>query len=207
MAQKKYWKDSNEYKRIIEILDDYWLTEKDEKFVRVEMYFQHSNGEQQSKCITWHNPQKRKCILGDDRQYNLGLDNLKSQLISVKQFADMGDLPFKEYVMLKYGCDGLSCKECGDAVVEEPWVDVAYNPVSAKRDFAMDLARDDMFPVYNYSDLYTDKKHKKLLEEYLKSRGACKECLDVFSDLYEEWEDRYYDTGLFETLEDTDEDE
>lgn len=53
---RKWWKDSSHYQRILEILNDYWLTEKDEFRVRVQMDFIKANGETQSKCITWQNP-------------------------------------------------------------------------------------------------------------------------------------------------------
>ncbi len=55
---KKYFKDSYEYKRILEILDDYWLTEPDEKSVEVRMHFEHSDGQQQDKFISWENPKR-----------------------------------------------------------------------------------------------------------------------------------------------------
>lgn len=60
---KKYWANSPEYKRIIEVLDDYWLTEKDEYLVEIEMHFEKANGEYQSKWIRWINPDIEK---GDD---------------------------------------------------------------------------------------------------------------------------------------------
>ena len=56
MKMKKYWDKSYEYRRILEILDDYWLTEPDEKEVMVEMHFRKANGECQSKQISWFNP-------------------------------------------------------------------------------------------------------------------------------------------------------
>jgi hypothetical protein len=56
MARRRGWKDCYEYKRIIEILNDYWGTEPDEDLVRVEMAFLKSNGESQRKCILWRNP-------------------------------------------------------------------------------------------------------------------------------------------------------
>lgn len=59
MAVKKYWKNEYDYKRILEILDDYWLTEKDEEYVEVTVYFRHSNGQEQEKCIRWWNPNRR----------------------------------------------------------------------------------------------------------------------------------------------------
>jgi len=50
------WKKSPQYQRIIEILKDYWLEEPDELKVRVQMDFIKANGEKQSKCICWENP-------------------------------------------------------------------------------------------------------------------------------------------------------
>lgn len=52
---KKIWKNEYEYKRILEILNDYWLTEKDEDTVVVKMYFKHKDGRTQMKHIDWHN--------------------------------------------------------------------------------------------------------------------------------------------------------
>lgn len=56
---KRYWKDEYEYKRILEILDDYWLTSKDEVSVIVDMQFLKSNGEYQKKQIRWVSPSIR----------------------------------------------------------------------------------------------------------------------------------------------------
>lgn len=53
---KRYWDDTHEYMRILESLDAYWLTEKDEKFVCVTMYFEHADGQYQEKTIRWTNP-------------------------------------------------------------------------------------------------------------------------------------------------------
>ena len=50
------WKSSNEYQRIQEILEDYWLKEPDEKRVTVCMTFEHCDGSIQSKRIIWTNP-------------------------------------------------------------------------------------------------------------------------------------------------------
>lgn len=52
----KPWSDEYKYKRILEILDDYWISQQDELYVRVDMYFEHKNGETQSKRIVWINP-------------------------------------------------------------------------------------------------------------------------------------------------------
>ena len=54
----KYWAKTYEYKRILEILEDYWLTEKDEDYVEVTLYFRHKNGDEQEKCIRWINPRR-----------------------------------------------------------------------------------------------------------------------------------------------------
>lgn len=51
-----YWSDTDQYRRILEILDAYWLSEKNELKVRVRMDFIHADGSTQSKCIMWRNP-------------------------------------------------------------------------------------------------------------------------------------------------------
>ena len=56
MKWKKYWDKVSEYKRILEILDDYWIYCEDEGFVSVEMMFVKKNGECQLKHIKWKNP-------------------------------------------------------------------------------------------------------------------------------------------------------
>lgn len=53
---RNYWKNEPHYKRILEIMYDYWLTEKDEFRVRVSLDFIKANGETQTKQITWQNP-------------------------------------------------------------------------------------------------------------------------------------------------------
>lgn len=53
---KYYWNDENKYKRILEILSDYWLSEENEEYVEVQMYFRHRDGQEQEKRITWRNP-------------------------------------------------------------------------------------------------------------------------------------------------------
>ena len=54
---KNNWKNTWQYKRIIEILEEYWLREPEEDYVRVDMYFRKGN-EEQAKCIQWTNPNK-----------------------------------------------------------------------------------------------------------------------------------------------------
>ena len=50
------WRDSNQYKRILEILADYWLDEPDEAEVIVNMTFRKADGQEQAKRIVWRNP-------------------------------------------------------------------------------------------------------------------------------------------------------
>ena len=56
MSRRKGWKDCHEYKRVLQILSDYWGTEPDEAYVRIDMWFAHKNGEVQGKNIIWWNP-------------------------------------------------------------------------------------------------------------------------------------------------------
>lgn len=51
-----HWKDTWQYQRILEILDDYWLSCPDEAYVEVDMYFRSGTGEEQTKNIVWMNP-------------------------------------------------------------------------------------------------------------------------------------------------------
>lgn len=46
-------KNSHEYRRILEIINDYWLSEPDAKTVTIEMCFEKENGEKQHKTIIW----------------------------------------------------------------------------------------------------------------------------------------------------------
>lgn len=52
---KKYWTDSWQYKRIMQILEDYWLTEEHEDLVDIRMLFIKGN-EYQTKQIRWTRP-------------------------------------------------------------------------------------------------------------------------------------------------------
>ena len=54
----KHWKNTYEYKRILEILDDYWLSEPDEDEVVITMEF-YKGKEWQKKQIRWINPNKK----------------------------------------------------------------------------------------------------------------------------------------------------
>ena len=60
MAKKKYlWNDTREYQRIIEILEDYWVTQPREDKVIVDMKFKRGN-EYQKKTVVWENPNTQK---------------------------------------------------------------------------------------------------------------------------------------------------
>lgn len=56
MLRPKQWNNSYEYKRILEILDEYWISQADEAEVEITMHFLHRNGETQDKRIIWRNP-------------------------------------------------------------------------------------------------------------------------------------------------------
>lgn len=53
-------KNSYEYQRLMDILEDYWLTEPEEDYVRIEAYFRKSDGSEQGKVITWGSPEHFK---------------------------------------------------------------------------------------------------------------------------------------------------
>lgn len=55
-ASIKEKKECPEYQRVLEILDDYWLTEPEEEYVRIEMYFRKADGQEQGKRIVWKSP-------------------------------------------------------------------------------------------------------------------------------------------------------
>lgn len=56
MPVKKYWEDTYTYQRLMEILDDYWLTVEDEQTVEIDLYFKKETGETQMKHLRWTNP-------------------------------------------------------------------------------------------------------------------------------------------------------
>lgn len=62
MANMRHWKNEYAYQRILEILDNYWITEPDETEVVVDMHFLKANGETQDKHIVWRNPKYRKVV-------------------------------------------------------------------------------------------------------------------------------------------------
>ena len=54
-GRKKWWKDTWQYQRLLEILDDYWLSEQTEAMVVVQMAFVREDGATQEKIIRWRN--------------------------------------------------------------------------------------------------------------------------------------------------------
>lgn len=53
---EKNWKKCSKFQRLMEILDDYWLSEPDEAYVSIDMEFLKSDGQYQQKRIVWWNP-------------------------------------------------------------------------------------------------------------------------------------------------------
>lgn len=56
----RHWENTTAYKKIMEILDDYWLCESNEKKVEVTLRFLHEDGRYQEKRIRWINPKYEK---------------------------------------------------------------------------------------------------------------------------------------------------
>lgn len=79
---KRYWENEYEYKRILEILDDYWLTSKDEILVTVEMQFLKSGHEFQKKRIIWRNPNHKISSVSDRKLELVNLEECKEQTLS-----------------------------------------------------------------------------------------------------------------------------
>lgn len=72
------------YKRILEILDEYWLSEPEELAVCVSMEFLKANGENQAKEIRWVNPNYESINKGplpiiklSDVQKDIGYPHIK----------------------------------------------------------------------------------------------------------------------------------
>ncbi len=59
MPTKRYWSKSFEYRALLRILDDYWLTQKDESQVTIILSFDHKNGNHQEKRLVWTNPDNK----------------------------------------------------------------------------------------------------------------------------------------------------
>lgn len=79
MARKKYiWKDQYDYQRVLEILEDYWVTEPTEEKVIVDMKFKRANGDTQQKTITWVNPEMQRSR-GFEPLKTISFDKLMSE--------------------------------------------------------------------------------------------------------------------------------
>lgn len=57
---ERVWKNETAYQRILEILEDYWITQPNEEFVEVTMCFRRSEYDYQEKHIIWRNPNLTK---------------------------------------------------------------------------------------------------------------------------------------------------
>ena len=95
---KKIWKDEYEYKRLLEILDAYWLTEPDEERVHILLHFRHKNGETQDKSLVWQNPNTRGKPNGSSTlsvvtaRELLEMDENTLLLDEIKKFYEIGDI-------------------------------------------------------------------------------------------------------------------
>ncbi len=76
-------KNTAQYKRIIEILEDYWINEPDELKVRVSMDFVKANGETQCKCLTWVNPDYQ--YVGPNRPVAVQASDITEDYIAQKE--------------------------------------------------------------------------------------------------------------------------
>ena len=56
MPRPRQWNNSYEYQRILEILEEYWISQADEAEVEINMHFRHRSGATQDKRIIWRNP-------------------------------------------------------------------------------------------------------------------------------------------------------
>ena len=56
MGKRKYFKDSEAYKRILWLLDYMWLSEPDEYKVDVTLRFRHADGQHDMETVQWVNP-------------------------------------------------------------------------------------------------------------------------------------------------------
>lgn len=77
------WRESSEFLRIMEILEDYWTTQADELRVRVTMDFVKANGETQQKQIIWRNPNYE--YIGPPRKYFVSLADMNKEYFEQKE--------------------------------------------------------------------------------------------------------------------------
>lgn len=76
-------KNSVQYQRIIEILEDYWINEPTELKVRVSMDFVKANGETQSKSIVWINPDYT--YVGQERPAIISIADITDEYIKQQE--------------------------------------------------------------------------------------------------------------------------
>ena len=86
---KTNWEESTTYKRILEILEDYWLDQPEELRVRVRMDFVHANGETQQKELVWRNPNYE--YIGEPRKCFVSLADINKEYLAEKE-ADFWDV-------------------------------------------------------------------------------------------------------------------
>jgi len=95
---KKFWKDSYVYKRLLEILDAYWLEEPDEAAVNIILHFRHKDGRTQDKSLYWRNPNMQPGVNWDishpiwtaKQLLETPLDDIL--LEEIKKFYEIGDI-------------------------------------------------------------------------------------------------------------------
>ena len=80
MRGRKHWhKDTWQYQRILDVLDDYWLSERDEAMVVVHMAFIHEDGRVQTKEIKWRNKNSKLGLPGLMGQFKIIPERLKNK--------------------------------------------------------------------------------------------------------------------------------
>lgn len=95
---KKIWKDEYVYKRLLEILDAYWLTEPNEAAVNIMLHFRHRDGQTQEKVLTWRNPNMQDGINWDISRHMRTARELcemsEDELLleEIKKFYEIGDI-------------------------------------------------------------------------------------------------------------------
>ena len=82
MSTEKPWEDSEQYKTIQRILNDYWITQKDEYAVSVTMSFIHNDGRTHEERIFWFNPllyRERKRLERSIQSIDNAIEGLKAK--------------------------------------------------------------------------------------------------------------------------------
>ena len=108
----KYHTNSWQWKRVQEILNEYWADEPDEYKVEVDMRFRKANGETQYKSICWVNPK----YVSHDATSDIDDETWDKILPS---FAEMDNW--------------LACPHCGQRLTDIPWL-IANEPEGYRGD-------------------------------------------------------------------------